>query len=132
MGLFGAKMKGPQYHADEKAADWALDNASDEQLEKWGSDPNCIEREKCAAYLVKRRAKRAADEAERQKVIAARQEERRAVLSAKRQELEDNPFDPRTEVSADAKHIASKVVTHLWILFVALPLMLAILFSILK
>jgi hypothetical protein len=28
---------------------------------------------------------------------------------------------PRTEVSADAKHIASKIVTHLWILFVLLP-----------
>jgi hypothetical protein len=32
-------------------------------------------------------------------------------------------FDPRTEISADAKHIASRIVTHLWILFVLLPVL---------
>jgi hypothetical protein len=32
-------------------------------------------------------------------------------------------FNPRTEVSADAKHIASRIVTHLWILFVLLPVL---------
>lgn len=42
------------------------------------------------------------------------------------------PFNPRTEVSADAKHIASRVVMHLWILFVALPVVLIILVQILK
>jgi hypothetical protein len=31
------------------------------------------------------------------------------------------PFDPRTEVSADAIHIASRIVMHLWIIFVLLP-----------
>lgn len=40
-------------------------------------------------------------------------------------------FDPRSEVSADAKYIARKVVTHLWILFVALPIMLGIVYAIL-
>lgn len=33
------------------------------------------------------------------------------------------PINPRTEVSADAKH----VVTHLWILLVLLPAFLALL-----
>jgi hypothetical protein len=42
------------------------------------------------------------------------------------------PFDPRTDVSADAKYIARRIVTHLWILFVALPLILALLYEILK
>ena len=42
------------------------------------------------------------------------------------------PFDPRTEVSADGRYIARKVVTHLWILFVALPVVLIILVQILK
>jgi len=40
------------------------------------------------------------------------------------------PFDPRTEISADAKHIASKIVTHLWIIFVLLPVGLALLYLI--
>jgi hypothetical protein len=31
------------------------------------------------------------------------------------------PFDPRREVSADAKHIASRIVTHMWTLFLLLP-----------
>jgi hypothetical protein len=62
----------------------------------------------------------------------AERAKRKEKMEAKRQELQDNPFDPRTEVSADAKHIASRVVTHLWILFVALPLVLALLFQLLK
>ena len=41
-------------------------------------------------------------------------------------------FDPRTEVSADAKYITRRIVIHLWILFVALPVVLALLFEILK
>ncbi|HEY2912786.1 MAG TPA: hypothetical protein VGK21_05465 [Candidatus Angelobacter sp.] len=57
---------------------------------------------------------------------------RKEELAAKRQGLQDNPFDPRTEVSADAKHVAKKVVTHLWILFVALPLVLVLLYQMLK
>ncbi len=43
----------------------------------------------------------------------------------------EGPFDPRSEVSADAKYIARKIVTHLWILFVALPIMLGIVYAIL-
>lgn len=53
-------------------------------------------------------------------------------LAAKRAALEANPFDPRTEISADAKHVASRVVTNLWIIFVALPFVLGILYAIFK
>lgn len=45
---------------------------------------------------------------------------------------EIRPFDPRTDVSADARHVAGRIVKHLWIIFVALPFVLAMLFVILK
>src|ERR1017187_7948464 len=74
----------------------------------------------------------------------------KAGISKRRQELQDTPFDPRTEISADnvsgvcrdfpfdprtkisadARHIASRIVTHLWILFVLLPVILAVLLAI--
>jgi hypothetical protein len=47
--------------------------------------------------------------------------------AANREAAQDNPFNPRTEISADAKHIASRIVTHLWILFVLLPLFVGLL-----
>ena len=31
------------------------------------------------------------------------------------------PFCPRTEVPADARYIAGRIIKHLWIIFVALP-----------
>jgi hypothetical protein len=123
MSLFGTKTQSAKYHAELTTGDRpvqgqeAVNRASDEQLQEWASDPDCIEQEQSAAHLNCRLAERA---------------KRKEELAAKRQELQDNPFDPRTEVSADAKHIASRVVTHLWILFVALPLVLALLFQLLK
>ena len=53
-------------------------------------------------------------------------------LSERRQALQDNPFDPRTEISADARHIAGRIVTHLWILFVLLPVILGLLWAVFK
>ena len=94
-----------------------MEYQSDDQLEKWAADPNCIEQVECAAFLANRRERQAAELAELQ-----------AKQAQKRKEMEENPFDPRTDVSADARHIANKVVTHLWILFVALPIVLAILY----
>jgi hypothetical protein len=44
----------------------------------------------------------------------------------------DIPFDPRAEISADARHIASRIVTHLWILFVLLPVVLGLLWAVFK
>lgn len=46
----------------------------------------------------------------------------------KREELIENPFDPRKEVSADARHIAK----HLWILGVAVPVAAAVLLWLLR
>lgn len=94
--------------------------ASDGELEKWAHDPDCIEMEDCAKALAGRVAKR-------QPTIAAEQQRR----SELRKELEDNPFNPRTEISADAIHIASRIVKHLWIIFVLLPFVAALLWAIL-
>lgn len=41
-------------------------------------------------------------------------------------DLEANPFDPRNEVSADARYIAKRVVKHLWIIFLVVPTILSI------
>jgi hypothetical protein len=43
-----------------------------------------------------------------------------------------NPFDPRTEVSADARYIAQKIIKHMWILFVGLPIVALLVIQILK
>jgi hypothetical protein len=37
------------------------------------------------------------------------------------------PFNPWTEVSADAIHIANRIVKHLWIIFALLPFVAALL-----
>jgi hypothetical protein len=76
----------------------------------------------------KREVERQATEVERQAAKAAAEQQRRSEL---RKELEDNPFNPRTEVSADAIHIASRIVKHLWIIFVLLPFVAALLWAIL-
>jgi hypothetical protein len=36
------------------------------------------------------------------------------------------------QISDDAKYVAGKIVTHMWIIFVLLPVVLVILFAILK
>ena len=101
----------PPYHASHSDY-WQF--IKDDQLKVWATDPNCIERDEVTNFLQER--------------LTARQETR----AAKRTELADNPFDPRTEVSADAMHIANKVLKHLWIIFVLLPLVLAVLWELLK
>jgi hypothetical protein len=103
--------RGTEYESAAVLEKWA----TIEQLERWAADPDCIEREMCAALLAKR------------KQNATGLNETPAPPTT-----QVTPFDPRTEVSADARHIAGKIVMHLWILFVALPLALAILYSILK
>lgn len=123
MSLFKTKEKSPLYHAASPANYWEW--TSDEELQKWATDPNCIEKDQCAAFLAKR-------EADRQAEIAKRQAERDEARARKRAELQVNPFDPRAEVSADAKHIAGRIITHLWIIFVLLPFVLGLLWALLK
>lgn len=96
------------YHVPEFESHWFKSQTSDEALEGWANDPNCIENELCAQLLSGRRL--------------AHQRK----LEERRQRLEDNPFDPRTEVSMDAR----RIVAHLWIIFVLLPIVIYVLFLI--
>ena len=120
MSLFQKKEKSPLYHAANNNQ-WNLPYESTEDLQRWAADPNCIEKEQCAGVLAQRLAK--------EEAIRLEQEQR---FAAKRALLQENPFDSRTEVSADAQHVARQVVKHLWIIFVALPFVLGILYAILK
>lgn len=87
-----------------------FNGASDEELERWASDPDCNQKHLCAMFLSKRPPGQASTLAR----------------------LEANPFDPRTEVTADARYIAERIVKHLWIIFVVLPFLVAVLYEILK
>jgi len=118
MALF---QKSPSYHAAGNGSEWAIRDSTTEDLQKWMSDPNCIEKDKCAALLTERIATQEAVRLERQQRSAD-----------KRAQLQENPFDPRTEVSADARHVARQIVKNLWIIFVVLPFVLGLLYEILK
>jgi hypothetical protein len=84
-------------------------------LEAWEKDPLCYEQSACAAEIERRRIEEEESRSREMKRLAER-----------RQALDANPFDPRTEVSADAR----KIVAHLWIIFVLLPFVLGLLFAI--
>ena len=95
-------------------ANYSLEYETTEQLQTWANDPNCREAEQVGKFL------------------AQRLEKEQAELQARRKAIEENPFNAYSDVSADAKYIAGKVVKHLWIIFVLLPIVLAILYSLLK
>jgi len=94
--------------ANQKAE--LLNSIPDEALRKFSSDPMCNQIFACQRALAERRP-------------------------AKDMDLQGNPFNPRLEVSADARYMAenigARIVKLLWIIFVALPFVLAILFAIL-
>ena len=74
-----------------------------------------------------------AEKANTEATTAAEQQAREYLAqqrTKRKQELEDNPFDPRAEVSADAQHIARRIVRHLWIIFVVLPVCGAVLYAV--
>ena len=59
-------------------------------------------------------------------------DERRLRLAEERRQASiARGFDLRSEVSEDARYISGRIVTHLWIIFVLLPVVLGILFGIL-
>jgi len=104
-----------------------IDNADSSSLEQWAADPNCVQSELCAAELEKRRRNKEAIAESNRDRLAAEQER----LERQREALKLFPFDPRTEISADAKHIAGQIVKHLWILFVLLPVIAGLLLALL-
>jgi hypothetical protein len=57
----------------------------------------------------------------------------RPMTDAERMAIEEGRQpQPHPQISADAQFVASKIVKHMWIIFVLLPIVLAILFAILK
>src|SRR5579859_956060 len=106
---------GPQKKYHLPVSIYELHGQPLEQVQAWASDPNCIEQAEVYDFLIRRNQEAATQ----------------AQVEANRKALTDHPFDPRTEVSADAQYIARRVATHLWILFVAFPVVLAILFYLL-
>jgi hypothetical protein len=118
--------------------DALIQAASIEELEKWANDPECRNPEECRNRLAAQRLKREQEERTARAVAERRAAEAQKRLSERRQQLLDSPFDPRNEVSADAKslnnnisedakYIAGRIVKHLWIIFVLLPFVLALL-----
>jgi hypothetical protein len=53
-------------------------------------------------------------------------------LLRKRQLSRTLPFDERNEVSADARFIAGRIVKHLWLIAVLLPVVSGILFAVIS
>jgi hypothetical protein len=114
-----------------------INMASDEQLNKWASDPDCNQKLICRAALAK---------ADIRDLLVTRQAPRPnehafgisdpTLTNAQRAQM---LFDPRSDVSADARHIAvavessgRRIVKNLWIIFVALPFVLGVLIVLLK
>lgn len=123
------------YHAPGKGDQSQLELYSDDDVSEWANDQACIDRDKCLNELVRRSKVRADQEEIRINREALAESQRLAEevrLSKRRALLEAVPFDSRTEISADARHIAGRVVTALWIIFVLIPFVLGILFEILK
>jgi hypothetical protein len=134
-----------RYHIKTKRLESIVERirfASDQELEKWAQDPDCHEMEMCANVLAERRAEREkssverlvkhenADEVEQLAQPDVQLEAASTPVSyQKRQESQVNPFDPRTEISADARYVAGRIVKHLWILFVFLPVILGLLYA---
>ena len=111
-------------------SEWVLSEdilVSEDQLAEFAADPDCSNAKECLELLEKRKSMRAKEKDARAKAEEAEQDRRSKVS----EELQSNPFDPRNEVSADARHIAQRIVKHLWIIFVALPFVLGILYLIL-
>jgi hypothetical protein len=77
-----------------------------DQLQAWAADPNCNQKAECASLIEKRRDQ----------------------LKARADRLALNPFDPRTEVSADAK----RIVLNMWIILVILPFVVGIVIAVMR
>ena len=115
-----------RYHIPKEATQPIEDRirrATERELRQWAYDPNCIEMELCVKELAERQATREIRGVLREPVRSSQTDR----LSQRPQRLGDIPFDPRTEVSADAIHIASRIVKHLWIIFVLLPVVAVVL-----
>lgn len=107
--------------------------ASDEQLGRWASDPYCNQSSLCAAALAKVDILSLLTNAQ----APGPKNDQALGMSdptLTNAQLAQMLFDPRSDVSADARHIAiaveangRRIVKNLWIIFVALPFVLGVL-----
>lgn len=111
--------------------------ASDEQLNKWASDPDCNQKFLCATALAKAELRGGGADSAKSGVSGWTSAMSEATSTSARQA--DRLFVPSLDVSADGRHIANavessgrRIVKHLWIIFVVLPFVLAILYEIIK
>jgi hypothetical protein len=117
----------------------ASTKAEYQELEKWAHDPNCIEMELCVQELARRQKSNEPCSTKPeplpgyQDTLKSSGVQKTPTLPARADEWQrpyqrQDTFNPRTEVSADARHI----VKHLWIIFVLLPFVCALLVYLLK
>jgi hypothetical protein len=92
--------------------------AGESDLEKWASDPNCNQQKECLAELYSRRGRAITDQIPDQKLQ----------IEKDRDWLLAHPFDPRNEVSADAK----RIIRHLWILLFVIPLVAGLILVVIR
>ncbi len=52
-------------------------------------------------------------------------------IIAARQLSRTLPFDPRNELSTDAKYVADRIVSTMWMIFIVLPFVVGILLALL-
>jgi hypothetical protein len=89
---------------DTNKTDRQIREASEKQLEQWAAADSNPDNQRLAMDALRNR------KANRDSIEDARQGATQLAL-----------FDPRTEVSADARYIAGRIIKHLWIVFVLLP-----------
>ena len=119
-----------------------LKTLSDTELEAYISDPDALYHDAAKQERERRQTVRyqygmtPADAKPADEAQATREKIQRLLKTEQKQAADpDLPFDPRTDVSADAKLIAAgadRIVNHMWIIAVLLPIALGVLFGILR
>lgn len=115
-----------------------------QELEKWAHDPNCIEMELCAQESARRQNKPTEPDASKPAPFPGYQDglkssgvQKTPSRPAKADEWhrpyqQQDPFNQRTEVSADAKYVASHIVKNLWIISALLPFVIGLFWYLMK
>jgi hypothetical protein len=106
-----------QYHIPKENTQSVEDRirqVTGQELRRWAHDPNCYEMELCDAELTE-----CWKSAERQPA--------KAVEESRPSERHDNPFSPRGKFQQMPNTLPTTIIKHLWIIFVSLPFVAALL-----
>lgn len=103
----------------EDLTDDQISRAPDAELEQWATnETNQANRRRIVIELGRRKADRS--------------DRPRSEAASGVRPTGPAPFDPRVEISADAKHVANRIVSTMWTIFVLLPLLALALVAFLK